>query len=95
MPRYIDADRLINRIFPMGLVDDGRYSINTKAIKHAIDETPTADVVEVVRCRDCEWWEARTYGSYVGKCQNPINGLVSEYCDDEDFCSYGKRGEQG
>ena len=49
MPRYIDADKLTDKIFPMGLVDDGRYTINAKAVKYAIDQTPTADVVEVVR----------------------------------------------
>ena len=58
-----------------------------------LDRLPAADVVEVVRCMDCTWWEVRSHGSMVGRCQNPINGLVSEYCDDEDYCSYGKRKE--
>lgn len=50
-----------------------------------------ADVAPVVRCKDCQWWEARSFGSLVGRCNNPLNGLVSEYLDDEDFCSYGER----
>lgn len=45
MSRYIDADKLINKIFPIGMVHDGQYTINAKAIKIAIDKTPTADVV--------------------------------------------------
>lgn len=45
MARYIDADKLINKMFPIGLVDNGKYTINAKAIKVAIDQTPTADVV--------------------------------------------------
>ena len=46
---------------------------------------------KIVLCRDCVWWEARG-GSYmgIGKCQNPTNGLFSEYTDDTDFCSYAK-----
>lgn len=52
--RYIDADKLIDKIFPIGLVDDGKYTINAKAVKIAIDKMPTADVVpksEVERLR--------------------------------------------
>ncbi|MBQ8245772.1 MAG: hypothetical protein IJZ42_01425 [Lachnospiraceae bacterium] len=45
MERYINADKLIKKIFPLGLVDDGKYTINAKAVKMAIDKAPTADVV--------------------------------------------------
>lgn len=45
MARYIDADALIKKIFPIGMVGDGMYVINAKAVKFAIDNTPTADVV--------------------------------------------------
>lgn len=51
MARYIDADALAKKIYPMG-IGDGRYTINAKAVKFAIDNTPTADVVpraEVVK----------------------------------------------
>ena len=44
MPRYIDADALIKNIFLMG-IGDGMYTINAKAVKFAIDNAPTADVV--------------------------------------------------
>ena len=44
MARYIDAEKLINKMFPIGLVDNGNYTINAKAVKVAIDQTPTADV---------------------------------------------------
>ena len=43
--RYIDADKLIDKIFPIGLIDDGNYTINAKAVKIAIDKMPTAEVV--------------------------------------------------
>lgn len=52
------------------------------------------DLVEVVRCKDCMWWEARAYGSTIGRCENPRNGLYNEYSDDTDFCSYGERREK-
>lgn len=44
MARYIDAEKLINKMFPIGLVDNGNYTINAKTVKVAIDQTPTADV---------------------------------------------------
>ena len=42
--RYIDAEALIKKIYPIG-IGDGRYTINAKAVKLAIDNAPTADVV--------------------------------------------------
>jgi hypothetical protein len=44
MARYIDADALIKKMFPLG-IGDGMYTINAKAVKFAIDKIPTADVV--------------------------------------------------
>ena len=44
MARYIDVDELLKKIYPMG-IGDGMYVINAKAVKFAIDNTPTADVV--------------------------------------------------
>ena len=49
-----------------------------------IDEAPAADVVEVVRCKDCSIYEQGSPG--LGWCS---------VCDfvrmDNDFCSYGER----
>lgn len=53
MPRYIDADALIKKNFPYEVIDTGSYSINAKSIYEAIKKAPTADVVEVVRCKEC------------------------------------------
>ena len=58
MTRYIDADALYASIAKDTYIltdetnkrDYGMYLIG---IKEKIDEAPTADVVEVVRCKDC------------------------------------------
>lgn len=51
-----------------------------------IDELPPADVVPVVRCRDCKHWK-----SYYGRCyKHDEYGMASD-----DFCSYGERREKG
>lgn len=68
---------------------------STAEIDDAIAKLPTVDVVEVVRCKACIWWEPDAYGSSIGRCENPHNGLAREYSDEDDYCSYGKRSENG
>lgn len=52
-----------------------------------INEAPTADVVEVVRCKDCEYWEnGKDYEPY---CNHFGNMMTDTKADD--FCSYGER----
>lgn len=53
-------------------------------------DAPAADVVEVVRCKDCVYWDGRGWD---GRCEPPSNGLIREYTNYDDFCSYGKRKE--
>ena len=50
MPRYIDAKEFRLRIdhYPRDIRD-----IAKKVLRY----TPTANVVEVVRCKDCKWYE--------------------------------------
>ena len=61
-----------------------------------IEESPTVDAVEVVRCRECVHW--KPIGSkagnsfsdmeYIGGCE------FTKYCRRaSDFCSYGERKE--
>lgn len=80
MSTYKDTDALIeylekDPLFP--LVE--RYGIT-----NVIKTFPSADVVEVVRCKECKWHGYLT-------CSNPdgIKGWVTN----NDFCSYGKSEE--
>ena len=48
---------------------------------------PRAVADEVVRCRDCVWYEnGKEYAPY---CDNPCSEL--QHPNDETFCSYGER----
>ena len=55
---------------------------------------PTADVVEVVRCKDCKYYD----GFYSHRCTN-TDLVDSDDCyaridfAEDDFCSYGERKE--
>lgn len=62
-------------------------------IKDEIANAITADVVEVVRCKDCLYWKTETEPIGI-ECEP---GEDAHYCDmggitrSADFCSYGKR----
>lgn len=57
MARYIDADNLINELSAacMPIYEKGITGIlgDNSSIADIINEQPTADVQEVVRCKDC------------------------------------------
>ena len=84
MSRYIDADALKQKWLFRG--KDG------KPYRDEIDAMPTADVVEVVRCKDCEFrkiefgWNGKRYKM----CAN-----TDFPTDDDAYCSYGERREDG
>ena len=66
-------------------------------------DIPAADVVEVVRCRECKYWgdEAgelqRSDGVLFARCKVHnylLDGRHTGWCPTEnDFCSYGERKE--
>lgn len=80
-PRYVDAN-----FAPLYL--------NSAACEQ-IKRMPTAqDVVKVIRCKDCKYLKYdRDFitGRYCSL--RNVNG--GKYCKDDDFCSYGKRKENG
>lgn len=86
--RLIDADALIP-IMKYTTTDNeiGVFPIRIgfDAIKGVIDDAPTIDAVEVVRCKDCRHRD-------LFSCPLADN----DFQKDEDFCSWGERkgGEQ-
>ena len=61
----------------------------------AIQLTPTADVVEVVRCRDCVFRVSISAGGYTYKGEAAKECVWhNRYCHEDDFCSSGIRKER-
>ena len=99
MARYIDADNFCGWLETV-LKDFGEPNISIRPVAYGsqnalrsvydvMKNQPTADVVEVVRCKDC------THGHWN---QEPYHGKPIYYCDRTDlqvdkygFCSYGER----
>lgn len=87
MARYIDADRMREDWLENG---ENEYVYDANAVLQSIDEQPTADVVEVVRCKNCRYGEIddsdipnQYFCHYDGGSWN----------DEDHYCSYGKKVE--
>lgn len=78
---YIERETLISRINGMGYHE--QIKNNLLFIARMI---PTADVVEVVRCKDCRW-RGREDCAMFYRCEC---GEQHTWETDNDFCSYGE-----
>ena len=58
-----------------------------------IEDAPAADVVEVVRCKDCKHGQRNNYGELRGhyNCEYDTDGPLKP---PRFFCSFGERREQ-
>ena len=56
-------------------------------VKALTAPNPFADVVEVVRCKDCRYW--RSDGECIMHSNYTINAIYG--ADENDYCSYGER----
>lgn len=65
--------------------------VTAAKVLRGVDALPAADVVEVVRCKDCKWKGKLRFCSY-DCCTNPNYGMASGVeLREDDFCSYGER----
>ena len=90
MAKYIEREVLITKIKENAMTKfDWSETIDIDDLKQVIQDVPTADVVEVVRCKDCK--HATFYNCKNDACYKEI---ICEYeigTDDENFyCIYGE-----
>ena len=99
MSRYIDADKLKEKLDSFILMDETPMNYNCgyddclTAVQDTLADIPTADVVEVVRCKDCKYFEV--YYPIKEKDKEPIKAHYCKLYNSDrkqiDFCSYGER----
>ena len=80
-----------------------KYGIPLGDLVDTFADIPAADVVEVVRCRECVHWSdesgklPRSDGMLFARCKVHnylLDGRHTGWCPTEnDFCSYGERKE--
>lgn len=97
MTKYIDADKLLLEAKELSgpMTGDGWDNWGVWSL---IARQPAADVVKVVRCKDCRFCMAfkdKSDGFY-GHCRIWITRTISDYAalvDADGYCSYGERKE--
>lgn len=94
MSRYIDADALKDKMFNYYdciIANTGKSNYTGETlmsyevvdmIEDCIDNAPTADVQEVLRCKDCKFYKVF---SGIGHC-----GVLG-ICEPDDFCCREER----
>lgn len=82
MTEYIDKDCFDNTLFMLGY---DKHDLPRRALA----QQRAADVIQVVRCKNCNWYRDE------GLCMNPHCGKSWYGCPvrPDHFCSYGERKE--
>lgn len=90
--KYIDAERFVD-YFGDWYTEEGTEIGYVGPIKELVFRMPAADVVEVVRCKDCQYWNK-------GSCECPEHAVnCQDYwvgdieTEAEHFCGYAERRE--
>ncbi|MBQ6264916.1 MAG: hypothetical protein IJK60_05645 [Clostridia bacterium] len=93
MTKYINADKLIK-----DLRDNAAEHFNS-TVNSIIIAQPSADVVEVVRCKDCKYYKCFTKSRYFApnkacyRQKDNMGNKIGFSKSDNDFCSLGERRE--
>ena len=100
---YIERKDLINNRPPQRNPDQtGReeynkgYNDGIKSVLACIENQPSADVTEVVRCKDCKYYDKEYHQCKLHSEEPDQYSTGFIFCmQEDDFCSYGERKEDG
>lgn len=92
MPKeYIEREALredvknhFKKLIDEGYVYDEIFESNAEILR-IIDTQPTADVVEVVRCKDCKYHEEDETGVWCSRV------FISHKTVEDNFCKFGAK----
>ena len=90
MAEYIEREALIKEIGrrkSIARTSFPKQNFCVNDVLHCVYDAPTADVVEVVRCKDCKHYEIHK-PSVLENCER--NGAMLPM-KPSDFCSYAER----
>ena len=96
---YVGREEVIKFLEHYDLSSGSTLGYHSGAIECAISEIemlPAADVVEVVRCKDCKWYSELVCGE--GKLlgsQGWCNEVMARPMPSNGFCSFGERENNG
>jgi hypothetical protein len=92
--RLIDANALLEDFGEEPMVwNDDEAEIQERndwrMYRGKVENAPTVDAVEVVRCKDCK------HLGFKGLCDGVCNRKMVGIVNPDDFCSYGERKDNG
>lgn len=90
MSRYIDVDKFIEDLGFENTEQEREENIGEIVTLEDFDRQPTEDVVKVVRCEDCKYYQDNNNGYPHNECK----WCKDETPDADDFCSYGERKDE-
>lgn len=91
MPRYIDAEKLKQHYAYWELSKYDYMQEEKKLFDDIVDQQPTADVVEVVRCLDCKFYTFKPQQTSRVTSVRRCNRSAIVCTKPDDYCSYGER----
>lgn len=96
MSRYIDIDKLSKMIEARAeTLVEGKEAFYY--IANWLNKLPPADVAEIVRCKDCKYFEEEQRKNHQGVCmcgEKDTTHASEFYPYADDFCSYGERKDE-
>ena len=101
MERYINADLVQNCLDTLSnenlIGNENDTYISLPEAKDKIEELPTADVVKVVRCKNCKLRETsgcpmyrEEYVHWDDDGYTEVDLIVTDHTVDDGYCSFGK-----
>ena len=90
MKEYIDRAAVKDEILSWAVCINHPEFLSKEDTMYCIDNMPAADVMEVVRCKDCIW-RGREECAMFYRCDC---GEQHTWETDNDFCSYGERRDE-
>ena len=88
--RLIDSNELKSEFEWLRSVVNESSKDEIQEIIQRIENAPTVDALEVVRCKDCVYWKEHDGEMFC----NHWGNLMTDTAQD-DFCSYGERRTDG
>lgn len=77
------ADKYVNL---SDIIETLEHEWGYEGMREDLEKLPTADVVEIVRCKDCKYWKQVT-------AERHACCVFGFEMDCDEYCSYGERKE--
>ena len=84
MAEYIEREKVLEIAKDEYYSDFHKSMADLTSLRELLEDTPAADVVEVVCCKNCKHL---MFSDFYGECTKGYMGIVSP----DDYCSYGER----